>query len=90
MVSVQLPSQLSGLADGRNRLQVRASTLGEVFRKLDEEAPMIRSQIFDATGSIRQFVSVFLNERQISAVGDGMQPVQAGSEVLIVMAVAGG
>jgi len=53
MVNVQLPSQLSNLAAGRKRVDLEASTLGEVFRKLDETAPMIRSQIFDATGAIR-------------------------------------
>lgn len=90
MVSIQLPSQLGDLAGGRKLLQVQALTLGEVFCKLDEEAPMIRSQIFDATGAIRQFVGLFLDERQICDVGDGSQPVHSGSQLLIVMSVAGG
>lgn len=90
MVNVQLPSQLSGLAAGRRNLELEASTLGEVFRKLDDIAPMIRSQIFDITGSIRQFVGVFLDEQQVCDFGDGSQPVREDCQVLIVMSVAGG
>lgn len=90
MVSVELPSQLSGLAAGRKRIEIQAATLGEVFVKIDEVAPMIRSQIFDASGAIRQFVGLFVDERQISDLGDGAQPVRQGGQVLIVMAVAGG
>lgn len=90
MISIQLPSQLHGLAHGRQRLHVEAATLGEVFSRLDEQAPMIRSQILDASGAIRQFVGLFLDERQVSGIGDGSQPVHPGSRILIVMSVAGG
>jgi len=90
MASIQLPSQLAGLAEGRKQIKVDASTLGEALRKLDDEAPMIRSQIFDASGAIRQFVGLFLDERQISDIGDGAQPVGPDSQLLVVMSVAGG
>lgn len=90
MIHIQLPSQLSGLAGGQRRLGVQASTLGEVFSRVDEIAPMIRSQIFDSSGGIRQFVGVFLDERQLIEFGDGSQPVRDGSQILIVMSVAGG
>lgn len=90
MVNVQLPSQLCSLAGGRKHFEIKASTLGEVFRQLDELAPMIRSQVFDATGAIRPFVGVFIDEQQISDFSDGSRPVRYGSQVLIVMSVAGG
>ena len=90
MVSIQLPSQFSSLVAGKICFEVSASNLKEVFSIIDEMAPMIRSQIFDATGSIRQFIGLFLDERQIHDIGDGMQPVYEDSRVLIVMAVAGG
>jgi hypothetical protein len=90
MINVQLPSQLSSLADGRTKLSVQASTLGEVFAKIDEVAPMVRSQLFDPTGAVRQFVGIFVDNKQISEVGDGALPVRPGSDMLIVMSVAGG
>jgi sulfur-carrier protein len=90
MVSVQLPSQLSGLAEGNKRLEVEASSLKEVFERIDKIAPMIRSQVFDKTGAIRQFVGIFLDGRQIIDWGDGSQTVRNESQILIVMSVAGG
>jgi adenylyltransferase/sulfurtransferase len=90
MIKVELPSQLSGLAAGHRYFELDASTLGEVFGKIDEIAPMIRSQIFDPDGAIRQFVGVFVDEQQIRNIGDGSQPISDGSRVLIVMSVAGG
>jgi adenylyltransferase/sulfurtransferase len=90
MVRIQLPSQLSGLVSNQTYLEVTASNLKEVFSKIDQSAPMVRSQIFDANGAIRQFVGLFLDERQICEIGNGMQPVRENSQILIVMAIAGG
>lgn len=90
MVTFNLPSQLAGLADGQRTLAVQAATLGEAFQRLDERAPMLRSQLFDAAGSLRQFVGLFVDNRQVLALGRGEQPLAEGSRVDIVMAVAGG
>ena len=90
MLTFKLPSQLYGLAGGRKTIDVEAATLGEAFRQLDTAAPMLRSQLFDGNGNVRQFVGLFLNNRQVTAVGADDQPVHEGSLVTIVMAVAGG
>lgn len=90
IVNVQLPSQLSDFAAGHRDIEIEASTLGEVFRKLDEVAPMIHSQIFDTAGSLRQFVCIFIDEKQVCDLGDGSHPVRNGCQLLIIMSVAGG
>ncbi|MGE8599683.1 MAG: hypothetical protein ACN6N2_10020 [Acinetobacter calcoaceticus] len=90
MINVQLPSQLCGLASGQKNLLLQANTLKEVFYKIDEIAPMIRSQIFDSSGNVRQFVGVFLNEQQINDLENGAQQIHPDSQIVIVMSVAGG
>ena len=90
MVTFNLPSQLAGMADGKRTLAVEAATLGEAFERLDECAPMLRSQVFDRAGGLRQFVGLFVDNRQLLALGAGEQPLAEGSRVDIVMAVAGG
>ena len=90
MLTFTLPSQLAALAEGKRTITVDASSLGEAFAKLDSVAPMLRSQLFDAAGSIRQFVGLFVDNRQVLALGDGSQPVGDGSNIVIVQAVAGG
>jgi sulfur-carrier protein len=90
MVNVQLPSQFSALIAGQKNLSIHASTLVEVFQKLDEIAPMIRSQIFDTTGSIRQFVGMFIDERQVNNLREEVHTLRNGCQILIVISVAGG
>ncbi len=81
---------MRAMVDGRKTLAVPAATLGEAFERLDEVAPMLRSQIFTVAGDIRQFVGLFVDQRQVVALGDGSLPVREGSDIVIVMAVAGG
>ncbi len=76
------------LAEGKKYLTVEAGALSEVFCKIDEVAPMLRSQIFDANGAIRQFMGIFVNGNQVDEIGDTIVP--SDSNILIVMAVAGG
>jgi hypothetical protein len=90
MVEIYLPTQLSSLAAGRKKIEVEASTLSEVFLKIDEIAPMLRSQIFDARGVSRRFVAIFVDEHQISSVCDGACSVRDTSQIRIVVSVAGG
>lgn len=90
MIVFKLPTQLRALADGRKTVEVEAATIGEAFCRLDEVAPMIRSQVVDGAGVVRSFVGVFVNGEQLTALGDGTQALQPGSQVTLVMAVAGG
>lgn len=90
MIVIKLPTQLRAFAEGRKTLEVEAATLAEAFCRLDDAAPMIRSQVFDTAGSVRAFVGVFVNGDQLSSLGDGTRELTDGSQVAIVMAVAGG
>jgi hypothetical protein len=90
MINIQLPTQLSILAGGQKHLKVQASNLKEVFDQIDKIAPMIRSQIFDSNGSIRRFVSIFINDQQITNFNKNLEPLHQDSSVLILISIAGG
>ena len=90
MPVLNLPSQLAALADGQRTFSVQADTLGEAFDRLDDAAPMIRSQLFDAAGNVRQFIGLFVDNNHVLTLGDGSKPLRPDSSVVIVMAVAGG
>ena len=90
MIVFKLPTQLRAFAEGRKTIEVDAATLGEAFCRLDETAPMIRSQVFDAAGAVRSFVGVFVNGDQLTMLEEGSRALPAGSQVSIVLAVAGG
>lgn len=90
MVTLVLPSQLAALAGGARVLELPARTLGELLARLDESAPMVRSQILEPEGAFRQFIGVFVDDQQVHDLGDGSQPLRDGSQVVVVSAVAGG
>lgn len=90
MITFKLPSQLRSLADDRKTIEVEAATLADAFRRLDEAAPMIRPQLFDEAGKVRAFVGIFVNSEHLSALDDDARALPPGSQVTIVMAIAGG
>lgn len=90
MITLTLPASLRPLADGRKTLQLAAATLDEAFRRLDETAPLIRPQVLDDAGQVRPFVGLFVNGEQVGGLQDGPAPLAPGSQLMLVMAVAGG
>lgn len=90
MIIFNLPIQLRALADGRKSIDVEALNLQEALNRLDDAAPMIRSQVLDESGRVRPFVGIFVNSVQIEALCEHTHPLSPGSKISIVMAVAGG
>lgn len=90
MVKIALPPQMAGMAAGARQLSVSAQTLPEVFDALDQQAPMLRSQIIDSSGAVRQFIGLFLDDEQVLDVNDASIQVRSGSQLTVVMSVAGG
>ncbi|HZX26901.1 MAG TPA: MoaD/ThiS family protein [Telluria sp.] len=90
MITLILPAALRPLAADRKSLQLPAATLDEVFRRLDAIAPLIRPQVLDDAGQVRPFVGLFVDGEQVSGLSDAPAQLTPGSQVMLVMAVAGG
>jgi molybdopterin converting factor small subunit/photosystem II stability/assembly factor-like uncharacterized protein len=61
MAVVKLSSPLRELAGGAARLDVRASTVGQLIAALERDHPKLTGWVVDERGRIRQHVKVFLN-----------------------------
>ncbi|MGC7404212.1 hypothetical protein ACPWR0_21875 [Pandoraea pneumonica] len=90
MARIKIPPQLGSLVEGRKHIDISASNIRDVFLTIDELFPMVRSQIFDANGKVRDFVGLFVEGVQIREISDENQTVSEDGEILIVIAVAGG
>ncbi|MET3109154.1 hypothetical protein AAKU67_000932 [Oxalobacteraceae bacterium GrIS 2.11] len=90
MITVQLPAQLANFCLNTRTHIMEATTLSEVFKKFDEIAPMLRSQLFYPNGQLRQFVGLFLNDKQITLTEEEHNRLAQESQLLIVLSVAGG
>ncbi len=89
-VTIRIPTQLRPLAGGEATVTVTGSTVAEALKGLEAAHPGFNDRLFDESGKLRRFVNVFVADEDIRFL-DGLDtPVQDGSTVSIVPAVAGG
>jgi sulfur-carrier protein len=89
MATIHLPRSLVTLfaEPPPRRLELAASTLGELVTRLDERWPGMRDRLCEPGPRIREHINVFVDgQRQ----RDLDMPLAAASVVHIIPAVAGG
>tara|TARA_B100000686_G_C16770336_1_gene964674 strand:- start:674 stop:955 length:282 start_codon:yes stop_codon:yes gene_type:complete len=89
-VSVRIPTPLRRVTDGKDRLEVDATTIGGGIDQMEQEFPGIKERLVDEQGELKEFVNVYTNGEDIRFL-DGLDTqLKDGDEVSIVPAVAGG
>ena len=88
-VSVKIPTQLRTATEGEAQADVDGATVGEVLDALYERYGELRSRIAE-DGGLRRFVNVYVAGEDIRFLDGLATPVEDGSEVTILPAVAGG
>ena len=90
MPTLRIPTQLRTLTEGAGEVTVDGSTVGEALKALEANHPGFGERLFDEDGKLRRFVNVFVADEDIRFL-DGLEtPVEDGTTVSIVPAVAGG
>ncbi|MEA3077617.1 MAG: sulfur-carrier protein [Actinomycetota bacterium] len=90
MPTIRIPTQLRTLTAGAGEVAVDGSTVGEALKALDAAHPGIGERLFDEAGKIRRFVNVFVADEDIRFLDGAGTPVEAGTTISIIPAVAGG
>ena len=89
-VMVRIPTPLRRLTGGQDKVSVEADTLNAVVTSLEEQFPGIKARLCDEEGNLRNFVNVYVNGEDVRFL-DGLDTAtNAGDEVSVVPAVAGG
>ncbi|MCH7684877.1 MAG: ThiF family adenylyltransferase, partial [Gemmatimonadetes bacterium] len=89
-VIVHIPSPLRPYVGGRDRVEVEAKTVAEVLERLTTEHDQLKTHLFKDDGTVRGFVNLFLNNRDIRDMSEGDTPTADGDELSIVPSIAGG
>src|SRR5579875_570423 len=89
-VRVEIPTPLRGLVDGRPVVEARGTTVGAVLEDLAGRFPALRTHLFGPSGTVRGFVSIYLNQEDIRYREREATPVRTGDVISIVPAIAGG
>jgi molybdopterin converting factor small subunit len=86
-VEVTLPAVLVNLFPGAvRRLELPASTVGDVIEALDARWPGMRDRICDSRPAIRRHINVFVEGRR-ATLETRLAP---GGQVFILTAISGG
>jgi molybdopterin converting factor small subunit len=75
---------------GDAEVKADGSTLSDVLDSLDGNYPGIKGRIIDEQGELRRFVNVYVGNEDVRFLDGLATPVDDGSEVSVIPAVAGG
>ncbi len=90
-VTVRIPTPLRSFVGGRSELEVEAATAEEALARVTEDNAPLRAQLYAEDGSLRRFVNVYVDDRDLRGLGeDGEASLREGSEIRIVPSIAGG
>ncbi len=87
---VKVPTPLRGFAGGNAEVEVEGSTVGEVVRALTSAYPALARHLLTPEGTLRSFVSVFVNQKDVRTLEREATVLREGDVVSIVPAIAGG
>ena len=89
-IDVRIPAPLRRVTNGADMVSVEAENLAAVVEALNEAYPGIKDRLCDESGSLRNFVNVYVNGEDVRFL-DGLNTLtKSGDEISIVPAVAGG
>ncbi|MDQ4096198.1 MAG: MoaD/ThiS family protein, partial [Actinomycetota bacterium] len=87
---VRVPGTLLELSDGADEIAVQADTVGQALDVLAREHPRLVAYLLVAPDKVNPAVNLYVNEEDIRALGGLDAPLAAGTELVILPALAGG
>jgi molybdopterin synthase sulfur carrier subunit len=89
-VLVRIPTPLRRITNGQAQVELESTTVGELVKNLDASFPGFKERLLDENGELRYFVNLYLNGEDVRFLQGLETAINAGDEVSIVPAVAGG
>src|SRR5574341_2286920 len=90
MVKVRIPTPLRTLTEGQAASEGAEGQLAQVIEHLEANYPGLKDRLCDEGGELRRFVNIYVNGEDVRFLSGLETNVNAGDEVSIVPAVAGG
>jgi molybdopterin converting factor small subunit len=85
VVHVIVPSILAAQAEGRERFEVEADTVGDALRALP-----VADLIFNERGEWNKYLNVYVDETDARERGGPACPLTGAREIRVVAMIAGG
>ncbi|HEU0203335.1 MAG TPA: molybdopterin-synthase adenylyltransferase MoeB [Burkholderiaceae bacterium] len=89
-VKVRIPTPLRGYTGGADEIEVHGDTVGQALRNLGAAHDGLLTRVLTPEGEPRQFVNIFLGERNVRQLAGMDTRLAPGDVISIIPAVAGG
>ncbi|MEN9877912.1 MAG: hypothetical protein RLZZ158_951 [Cyanobacteriota bacterium] len=89
-IQVLIPTPLQKFTGDQATVSLEASSVDELIVALDGSFPGLKERLCDEQGKLRRFLNVYVNSEDIRFLDNQATALNAGDEVSIVPAVAGG
>lgn len=89
-IRVRLSTPLRRLVNGASEVEGSGASVRSLIEDLDGRFPGFGSRVLDEDGEIREFVLVYVNQRDARTLGGADTALRDGDEVAILPAMAGG
>lgn len=90
MPQINIPTALRQYAGGSGSIEVQGSTIGAALASLTALHPALKKHLYDASGKLRSFVNVYVNDEDIRYQQQEDTPITDRDEISIIPAIAGG
>ncbi len=89
-VKVVLPTALARHTEGQKSFVSEARDLQALLIDFDTRFPALAQNVKDASGKLRRFINVYVNDEDIRFLGGETHPFADGDEVMLIPSIAGG
>ena len=90
-ITVRIPTPLRKLTNEQDTVTAEdGGSLAQLIETLEQQHPGLKERLCDETGELRRFVNVYVNGEDVRFLSGLETAIEAGAEVSIVPAVAGG
>lgn len=89
-VDVRIPRVLRGHTGGVAVVKLEAKTLGDLFGRLYEKFPTLKSSLASTDSDILDHTNVFINDVEVREIGGLAAKLKSGDTVTILPSMAGG
>lgn len=90
MTTVYIPTPLRKFTNNSAKVLSAPGTVAAVFAALESSYPGVRNQLYGDDGTIKRYINVFVNGKDIRSLEGEQTQVDERDEVFIVPAMAGG
>jgi sulfur-carrier protein len=90
MTILRVPTPLRPYTGGNSEVELQGTSVAEAMRHLIELYPALKPHLYNGSGELRPFVTLFLNDENIKDLQGLETPLEETDRLMLIPSIAGG